>query len=385
MATPNWFDVTTFGADPTGSGDSTAAIQSAVNACVAAAGGTIYVPHGRFKVSGSININGANGPVLAGDGAYNTTLFSTTSNIDVLVASGNAVEIRNLTLTSTPAQTGGALIYGNKTANITLLGVNFSNYNVGFYSQDNLVTVRDCTFSGGIPGRGIGIFVDGGAGGGVIDNVVMTPPGRNSQPYAGIEVVQAGAVLISNSNIIQQGTDLYINPGANQGAFAIFAVNTYFDSAVSGLIIQPSGGGGVQRVLFSNCWFSSHTSGGGGVVIENGGGGATSSVSFENCIAIQNSGSGISINDGSDITVRGGIFGGNVYGIYVGPNVSDFSVEGVSAGAYSTVGNSQYGIVVSGGSTDHYIVANNRVRGNAVGGVYDAGTGANKFVGNNIG
>ena len=50
-------DVTDYGADKTGSTDSTAAIQSAINAVEAAGGGTVYLPAGTYKVKPASNSN----------------------------------------------------------------------------------------------------------------------------------------------------------------------------------------------------------------------------------------------------------------------------------------------------------------------------------------
>ncbi len=54
-----------FGADPTGQTDATAAIQTAIDAAAADNGGIVYLPEGRYKVSGNLNIPG--GVSLRGD------------------------------------------------------------------------------------------------------------------------------------------------------------------------------------------------------------------------------------------------------------------------------------------------------------------------------
>lgn len=52
-------DVTAYGADSTGKNDSTAAIQSAIDAVEAAGGGTVYLPEGTYKVMPSAISNSA--------------------------------------------------------------------------------------------------------------------------------------------------------------------------------------------------------------------------------------------------------------------------------------------------------------------------------------
>ncbi len=76
------FDVTTYGADPTGSADSTAAIRAALTAARTAGGGVVSLPPGTFKIS---NIGGnevlrisGNGVVLRGGGPDQTFLLNTT-------------------------------------------------------------------------------------------------------------------------------------------------------------------------------------------------------------------------------------------------------------------------------------------------------------------
>jgi len=59
--------VADFGADPTGSTDSTAAIQEAIDAAGAAGGGTVRVPAGEYRVDGLL-LAGHSNLVLRGDG-----------------------------------------------------------------------------------------------------------------------------------------------------------------------------------------------------------------------------------------------------------------------------------------------------------------------------
>jgi Pectate lyase superfamily protein len=52
----NFYDVQSYGADPTGAHDATRAIQSALNAAFVAGGGTVYVPAGTYRVSTNLNV-----------------------------------------------------------------------------------------------------------------------------------------------------------------------------------------------------------------------------------------------------------------------------------------------------------------------------------------
>ena len=75
------FDVIQFGADPNGAGDSTTAIQNAINAAAAAGGGVVHLPPGVFKVSPQGANNHAlriasNHVVLRGAGPTKTFVFN---------------------------------------------------------------------------------------------------------------------------------------------------------------------------------------------------------------------------------------------------------------------------------------------------------------------
>src|SRR5688572_18882103 len=75
------YNVLTYGADPSGVADSTAAIQQAIDAAGAAGGGVVYLPAGTFRVKppagavGALYI-GKSGIVLRGAGATQTFLFN---------------------------------------------------------------------------------------------------------------------------------------------------------------------------------------------------------------------------------------------------------------------------------------------------------------------
>jgi hypothetical protein len=78
----DWLNVVTqFGADSTGSADSTTAIQNAISALPtanSASGGVIYFPQGTYKVSSTLTIPVA-GVTLLGDGTWNTIINYTGS------------------------------------------------------------------------------------------------------------------------------------------------------------------------------------------------------------------------------------------------------------------------------------------------------------------
>jgi hypothetical protein len=78
------FNVTAYGADPTGTADSTAAIQAAINAAGAVGGGVVLLPQGTFKLSRPAGSNAVlciskNGVILRGSGPDKTFLVNTST------------------------------------------------------------------------------------------------------------------------------------------------------------------------------------------------------------------------------------------------------------------------------------------------------------------
>lgn len=69
------FDVTDYGADTTGSSDSTEAIQAAIDAA-SVAGGTVYLPAGEYRSDGLLTVTASNVHVT-GDGPGKTKLYFT--------------------------------------------------------------------------------------------------------------------------------------------------------------------------------------------------------------------------------------------------------------------------------------------------------------------
>ncbi len=70
------FDVTTYGADPTGGADSTPGIQAAIDAAELAGGGIVHLPEGSYRADGLLLVDGT-GVLIVGDGADRSRLWFT--------------------------------------------------------------------------------------------------------------------------------------------------------------------------------------------------------------------------------------------------------------------------------------------------------------------
>ncbi len=89
-----FFSVIKYGADSTGSSDSTTAIQATIDAA-SVKGGVVYLPSGEYRVDGLLTVS-ASGVVLMGDGPEKTRLYFTRSegmtDVDHLLFSGTLTE-----------------------------------------------------------------------------------------------------------------------------------------------------------------------------------------------------------------------------------------------------------------------------------------------------
>ena len=114
-----------FGADPTGTNDSTAAIQSAINYVISAGGGALYIPDGTYLINTGTNtgdgyttaltvaynsIWGYQGPKINIYGSGKSTILKTTAaNMNVFRLAGSSIELSNMVIWNA-TQTGTAAI-----------------------------------------------------------------------------------------------------------------------------------------------------------------------------------------------------------------------------------------------------------------------------------
>lgn len=125
---PQWLNVIAYGADPSGTNDSTTAISNALNA--AAAGQVIYLPPGTYKISSPLAMSTQN-VTLAGDGLGNT---DKTGGTVLLMASG-FTGTAAVSITAPGCQVQNLCIFGNSittTSNpaangIEIAGAKFTN------------------------------------------------------------------------------------------------------------------------------------------------------------------------------------------------------------------------------------------------------------------
>lgn len=376
-----------FGAVGNGITNDTAAFQAAHDA-LPAGGGAIFVPAGTYLIRPTITLTKP--IVIQGTGQHSAVLTTDQATGTLFSASGSGTQFRDLRITASVTRTAGEFIYFPIASRAVVSRVYMTGYFIGIrISGGATCTIEDCSMrDGAAGGGGAGILLDDATSqvnDAVIRHVTMDAP-SGAQPSAGIQIKAGSAVQITDCDIIHHTDCLLINPGNGQLVGSVWGLNSFFDTANRGIIVLPSGTGNVQRLKFTNCWASSHTSN--GITLNNTGSGVLTEVEFVNVTALLNGGAGLSLTAGcSDVTVLGGNFGGNTsHGILVNDGISEFSIIGARAKDLgSTSGNGGRGILVSGTSHDFYTIAHNDLRGNTAGALLDQGTGTNARVRDNLG
>ncbi|MDA8254371.1 MAG: right-handed parallel beta-helix repeat-containing protein [Betaproteobacteria bacterium] len=324
-----------FGADPTGVADSTAAIQAAVNAAIAAKT-CLRVPEGSFLVSSLITVSS---PLsIRGAGKYVTVIQTNQANASIFSFSAQFFDLADMTLQGPSAPTSGSLITCSCSSE-NIRNVRLSNYYTGITGSGNVGIYEGVDLNVAATTSSVGVNLTGYAGGLVIDKMIGYVP--TVTPIAGILVVACGALQITNSNIIKQGTNLLLIPGSGQTVASVMAVNTYFDSAQNfNVHIAPQAGGTVVRTYLTQCETSS--SSGRGIAID-GSAGTVDGVCIISPQANLCASDGIYITgtNAKNIDIVGGQCGQNGgSGISIGASAQNVNVVGTRTGSgYGLTGN----------------------------------------------
>lgn len=286
-----------YGADPTGTADSTAALQKACNE-----NRHVYLPTGTYRVTA---LNMQESVTLQGAGNHNTVILSSVPTGNVITFSADGWNLRDLAFDSIGDRTDGAYVFSDANyasiANITVsrqyIGIDLD----GCWTAD----LQNIIAYDGTP-------EEIAAGGAVIrlGNTQYTGPvhirglsaktsSAERQPTSCITMGWVDVVSLSDVLIIWHRKELLITPKKKQFAALIEVTNCCFDTAENGMYICPQSGARVLRCGFANTWFGAHQTGGG--IVVDGSDGAVTGLQFTNCMFLHNHGNGVSVfGSGSD-------------------------------------------------------------------------------------
>ena len=379
-------NVKDFGAVGDGVTDDTIAIKAAI---VAGAGKVVFFPAGTYSYAGNTPAS-ASGTTLQGEGRNSSIIkVMTASPSNVFWMAGTGSGIRSMGFIAGVTQTGGQWI--------TLAGIecfieDFSitgDFN-GIYMVGSVARIRDGRFNDSATGA-TRIFAGGGDNSQYIDNVLMGAPTIPNTAAAGIRVTNSGALSITNSDVLQQGRNLYLLADATGGVYDFTAVNCYFDNGANPTGSEPikilgTSTTPIVRCRFISCWASGSTNN--GILIENNGTGGNVFQGFDfiDCQALINIGSGLTTGGTgniSDVKILGGNYSADGFGVFIGSNTQDVIISSARIGAGAGVGGNNYGISLSSGC-QRVTISNNNITANAISAIVDNGA-INSSIINNIG
>lgn len=371
-----------YGAVGNGSTDDTAAINAAYTA-IGAGGGILYFPAGTYKVTAALT-PWVNTMTVMGDGWNASTIATNSATLDVVTISG-VVRVTNMRFLPSVARTAGREINITAGGNQVVIDNCFFN---GYFNAINVgvgpvgLTIATCQFTNGTAATGIGISFASGTDM-LITNIEMDAA-SGSKPAVGILVSNIGDLTITGCGIAHQVVPLSIAPGNGQTVAQVYAQGCFFDNGGTGMLVQPTGTGGVVRMQFANCWFSSCSSQ--GIRIIGGGSTTCDGLDFVNSHVILNGSNGVQVDAGAkNVRFIGGEFGQNT-GDGLQFNNTDFTVLGIRTGNPGALtGNTNYGVNINNAACNHFLVMGNDLRGNIVGAENNLSTQTDWIMNNNLG
>ena len=343
------------GGDNTGVASSAAALTAAQAALPN--GGIIWFPPGSYHFGNTnYNLNTAH-ITLRGAARYNTQ-FKTTSTTEPIITRNQYFQtIEDITVVGpgtgqNPTATAGSLLSCNA-ANSAYGVIRRVSSNYAFNCidiSDTLSVVDDAELR---YFKGSGIVINQNSDHRVAwitmdNNTSFLPTG------GGIQCTLTASLLANNLNVIHANNALNINPGAGVTVPSVKVINSFFDNSVTGLNMSTAGA--FYRSEFTNCWFSSMSSG--GINLAPTTADSVDGISFMNCDIYNN--------------VAGTTTGVNATG-----NCGRWKMIGCNIAGWTT------GIAIAAGATHFPTLLANSVGANAAFGVN--GTGINVGAGTYFG
>lgn len=371
---PQWF-----GAKGDGVTNDASAVQKSINT-----GKPVYLAQGTFFL-GSTGLTGVKS--LFGAGKSLTSITYNGATTTGLSVTSDKWVIRDLTITHTGTATSGAIInidagnYGilenvmiangatavsiANSQSVKIRGIElwgFTTRGLYFNTANNDIFVSDTFINGQTPvgaaGTGTGILLQNKA---------------EAITFDSVEVILCSYPLYTDATSYVAGS---------RPAFCRFS-NCYFDSCTNGANVSK-----VVEFKFTQCLFANRP--GNGCLVDT-----VDGVVFTSCEFVYCGQHGCLVTSNAKRTkwigcefISNSSQGANTYhGLTIGAGATDFVVQGCTASNsipfVGFSGTQGWGILLGGGASDRYIIADNLISGNGTGGVSDGGSGVNKRVANN--
>ena len=375
--------------------DNTAAIQAAINS-LGAAGGTVVLGVGLYKISSEININ-VEGIKLIGQNKEASTLIQSTASSKILnitsVAKHFELQSVGFDYSVTPVagataiyQAGSFCSFSDFLITKCYIGLEL---NTCVANKVQNFDIRSYSY--------IGIYVTE-SNDAFFSNFVLDASTQANGSLGGIRLYnKCEAINFVNGDVIRGvyglTTDASTYALRARPAACIFT-GVFFDSSKTNCAFINNS----VDIDFIGCWFSfaGYTDVPPSVPAVGVTLAQTDDMRFTGGRVVNCHGAGVNIGalstnakfNGFTARDNGLSATGTYAGISVSPGASGFQVVDCTLGGgqnlYSVVTQS-YGLEIQAGSSDFYVVKDNLMLGNTLGGMIDGGTGTNKHIAHNIG
>ena len=385
---------------PAAVGDGVTDDTAAIQACLTNnPGRTVFLPRtaNGYKITSALTVTGV---TLMGEGsprqfptvaAAATTLVKSATDCSMIVMGTNGA-IQNLRLLNTVDAVTGTTVaitgYDGKVFDTTILGKSATGVSGTHRTGISLtgpaggqvfrnVGVRDCQTAGLYFDGSVGLLNDVDMSDITVWNGAVTPAGDGIVEYGRVEAVQLvnGHILNVNYGLRTDAPSYGSNAIPDYFAWHNVIIDT---CAADGVLIQKG-----SYINFTDLYISNAT--GYDIRLRQ-----AERVSFQGGTIIQGVTGGVFLDPSiagypKGVSIRGvGITNNATNGILVGPNVTDFIVQGnmINSSGWANGGGrvQTNAVVVQAGTSDRYIIADNLVGGTTI---TDSGTGVNKRVANN--
>lgn len=370
--------------------DDTTAVGYAITA-VQGTNTTLLFPAGIYLIS-TVLITGS--IMLVGEGLGTQILAkdATSHVFDVNnVPNDPGCVVESMYFNASITRTAGAFIRSVSAQGQKIRNCRFDNSYWAIYVTGSTATqglrILNCQINSSL---NIGIVINQQATGpqglidGIIDGVLIFGPSAVSQTPVGVQISSVGDLQLRHISTVWCNNGLAILPPTGSLIQSLVVTDSYFDSgSANGIYLVPSGGS-IQLVKIANTWCATNAANG----IYIGGTGLVQQVDMVNCTVANNSNNGVYIAStiATNVSFVGGSLSANVgSGFVVAANINNFKVVGAVIGASGQFGGNGYGVYVSGGSSNNYVITANTFTTNTTSNFFDAGTGTAKYTAGNTG
>lgn len=305
---------------------------------------------------------------IMGSGSQKTIIRTTSGTANIFTVGDWYNEFRDLKFTTSVTRTAGAAILSGDNVAVNVINCDFASMFNGIVfsggvNAGNLALVDNCRFTNTV---NFSIQVDGTNCNAIIRSCVAD---CSPASVVHLEINACGSLLVSNCDFIRAVNNMRLNPDSGiKGVFSVYCINTFFDTS-SGSSVKFQGGAtgtNIQRVKFTNCWFS-----GGATGCEFAASTSTNkptAIDFVSCDIFSNSANGILATEVQDFSLSNCRIAGNttagVNVLAAASSATKVNIQNCTVGPTAGIGANGIGINIQSGTYGSINITGNTVSGN---------------------